>query len=115
LAASVDDEAATLSVANAEIGVTIEDQTPYRFALEADKARALGESILARPVSYEVECPSCARRSWAETRLAPTSEVAEARARSEHWTCPHCGHRVISGDLVGYDDDVWRGPPEGGS
>ena len=55
---------------------------------------------MARPVSDEVQCPRCGRRSRAETSVAPTSEIAEARARSEQWTCLQCGHQVVAGNLV---------------
>jgi predicted nucleic-acid-binding Zn-ribbon protein len=110
-ATSIDDGLATLSVANEEIVVIIEHEAPYRFVLGADDARALGASILARPVTYEVECPRCGRRSWAQTTIAPTGEIAEARSRAEQWSCPKCGHRVASADLTESDDDVWRVPP----
>jgi hypothetical protein len=109
-AASVDGDAANVWVANNEIHVTVAGEAPFVFVLEAEEARQLGASILERPVSYEVECPSCGTRTWARTRVAPSSEIAEARASTEHWTCPVCATRVRDADLVGYSDDVWRVP-----
>jgi predicted RNA-binding Zn-ribbon protein involved in translation (DUF1610 family) len=112
-AVSADGESATLSASQNEISVTLNGEKPYRFVLEPEDARALGASILERPVINEVECPNCGRHSREDTTVARSSEIAEARARSEHWKCPHCGYAVIRGELVGYEDDVWRVAPGG--
>lgn len=109
-ASSVDGDAATVRVANNEIHVTVAGDAQFVFALEAEEARQLGASILGRPVSYEVECPSCGTRTWARTRVAPSTEIAEADASTGHWTCPVCATRVRRSELVGDSDDVWRVP-----
>jgi predicted RNA-binding Zn-ribbon protein involved in translation (DUF1610 family) len=104
---------ATLDVANDAITLELDGREPdLFFAFAPDDARALGATIPARPVSSEVECPACGEHSWKESTLAPPGDIAKARARSECWTCPHCGHQVVSADLVGYSDDVWRIPPD---
>jgi endogenous inhibitor of DNA gyrase (YacG/DUF329 family) len=106
-ARTVDGELAVMFATGGKVRVEIEGTTPIAFAL-GEQAVKIGELLLARPVEYEVECPSCGRRSRSTTTVAPSSEIAEAEAGHTEWTCPFCATRVVVADLAKDADDVWR-------
>jgi hypothetical protein len=107
-ASTVDGESAALRIGQNEVTVAVKGGVPMVFVLEPAQARELGASMLARPVSYHVECPACCTQSWAQTRVDPYA--GEARGETETWTCPKCGTSVVVNQLVGDGDDVWRVP-----
>jgi hypothetical protein len=106
-ATTVDGEHALIWIAGGEIRIESEGEAAKSFLL-AEQAVEVGEQLLARPVQYEVECPSCSRRSRSTTTVAPSSEVAQARARQSTWTCPFCATTLPMASLVEDADDVWR-------
>ncbi len=108
--ATVDGNPANISADPGEVSVRVGGDA-FRFELGPD-AKELGEKLLARPVTYEVECPRCGARATESSTIAPTGEIAMERAASTWWSCPRCNTRVPNSEFVGDSDDIWRVPAE---
>jgi DNA-directed RNA polymerase subunit RPC12/RpoP len=106
--ATVDGDSATIRAEQGEVSVRVGGDV-YNFEL-GPAAEELGERLLARPFTYEVECPRCGARATESSTIAPTGDIAMERAASTWWSCARCSTRVRNSDFVGDSDDVWRFP-----